>query len=150
MIKLIPTTAHPNSATFSLYLLRSSTVNNPPELIARMTIPITIQIANPEPLCLVGIIRSSLYYSLSKSFDIKNRSCDEQMPKSIKITCHECGRKVKAYNSGYYHWKKSKYGSDEPDEIYTYRIARHNIGLWFKPRCSNSGKKIRRNEGSRF
>jgi len=72
------------------------------------------------------------------------------MSRSIKITCHGCGRKVKAYRSRYYRWKFTYGKNNEPDEIYTYRIARHNIGLFFKPRCHSSGKKITRNEGSRF
>ena len=56
---------------------------------------------------------------------------------SIKITCHGCRRKVKAYSIKI--WHKSDDDGDAYDKWGRFRISRHNTG-WFKPRCNRSGR----------
>ena len=66
------------------------------------------------------------------------------MPKSIKITCHGCSRKVDAYVlKSYYFPDKPIKPVDWSDPIYPIlgklKISNHKRG-WFKPRCNRSGK----------
>ena len=86
------------------------------------------------------IIRSSSYNYITNSINIEKKRIGQEveiMPRSIKITCHGCGRKVKAYTIKI--WQRLDDDGDANDTFGRFRISNHKRG-WFKPKCNRSGK----------
>lgn len=83
------------------------------------------------------IIRSILYYSINKLFNINITESVERILTSIMITCHGCGRKVRADSIKI--WYRTDDDGDANDKFGKFRISNHKTG-WFKPQCHSSGK----------
>lgn len=94
------------------------------------------------------IIRSTSPHYITNSINIKKKRVSQEvetMPRSIKVECHGCGRKVKAYTIKT--WSRMDDDGDAYDKFGRFRMSNHKRG-WFKPKCNRSGKIFKQSMGS--
>ena len=67
------------------------------------------------------------------------------LTRTIKVECHGCHRKVKAY--AIKTWSRMDDDGDAYDKFGRFRMSNHKRG-WFKPKCNRSGRIFKQSLGS--